>query len=140
MEEAKKFEADNKPDDAKKSYEEIIKIYVKVLDDYPSSTKAPDIYSNIAKIYSDNLKDYPNAMKYYKELADKFPATKEAKYGMFMIAFIYDEMLQNKEMAKDAYKKFLEKYPKDDDPNEKMSESAKTTGSTSSRCPGRSAA
>jgi hypothetical protein len=44
---------------------------------------------------------------------------------MFMVAFIYDEMLKNKEMAKDSYKKFLDKYPKDEDPNEKMSESAR---------------
>ena len=42
-----------------------------------------------------------------------------------MVAFIYDEMLKDKEMAKDSYKKFLEKYPKDEDPNEKMSESAR---------------
>jgi len=44
---------------------------------------------------------------------------------MFMIAFIYDEMLKDKQMAKDSYKKFLDKYPKDEDPNEKMSESAR---------------
>jgi hypothetical protein len=44
---------------------------------------------------------------------------------MFMIAFIYDEMLKDKNMAKESYKKFLDKYPKDEDPNEKMSESAK---------------
>ena len=87
--------------------------------------KHRDVYSNIAKIYSDNLKDYPNAIKYYKELSDKFPSTKEAKYGMFMVAFIYDEMLQDKENAKIAYKNFLDKYPKDEDPNEKMSESAR---------------
>jgi hypothetical protein len=44
---------------------------------------------------------------------------------MFMIAFIYDEMLKDKNMAKESYKKFLDKYPKDEDPNEKMSESAR---------------
>jgi hypothetical protein len=44
---------------------------------------------------------------------------------MFMIAFIYDEMLKDKQMAKESYQKFLEKYPKDEDPNEKMSESAR---------------
>lgn len=125
MEEASKLETENKPDEAKKAYEEVINIYKQILDDYPNTEKAPSIYSNIAKIYSDNLRDYNNALKYYKEASEKFPETREAKYAMFMIAFIYDEMLKDKEMAKDSYKKFLEKYPKDEDPNEKMSESAR---------------
>ena len=125
MEEAKKLEADNKVDEARKDYEQVIDIYNDFLSGYPSSTKAPDVYSTIAKIYSDNLKDYTSAIKYYKELTDKFPDTKESKYGLFMIAFIYDEMLKDKELAKQSYQKFLDKYPKDEDPNEKMSESAR---------------
>ncbi len=83
------------------------------------------MYSSIAKIYVDNLRDYNNAIKYYDELSQKHPGTKESKYGMFMVAFIYDEMLKNKDKAKENYKKFLDKYPKDEDPNEKMSESAR---------------
>src|SRR5205085_7003791 len=55
----------------------------------------------------------------------KYPAAKETKYAMFMIAFIYDEMLKDKEMAKQSYQKFLDKYPTDENPNEKMSESAR---------------
>jgi len=125
IEEAKKFEADNKPDDAKKSYTDGIELLKKLISDYPSSAKVPDAYNEIAKIYVDNFKDYPNAIKYYKELADKYPAAKESKYAMFMVAFIYDEMLKDKEMAKQSYQKFLDKYPTDENPNEKMSESAK---------------
>ena len=34
-------------------------------------------------------------------------------------------MLKDKNKAKENYKKFLDKYPKDEDPNEKMSESAR---------------
>jgi|SRR4030095_862546 len=125
MEEAKKFEADNKPEDAKKGYTEAVEIYKKFLAEYPASPKAPEVYSNIAKIYVDNLRDYPSAIKYYEELSQKFPNTKESKYGMFMVAFIYDEMLKDKDKAKENYKKFLDKYPKDEDANEKMSESAR---------------
>jgi tetratricopeptide (TPR) repeat protein len=125
MEEATKLDNDNKPDEAKKAYEEVIAIYKKLIDYYPNSEKAPAVYSNIAKIYSDNLRDYNNAIKYYQEISEKFPQTREAKYAMFMIAFIYDEMLKDKNMAKESYKKFLDKYPKDEDPNEKMSESAR---------------
>ncbi len=125
MDEAAKLEGENKQDEAKKAYEEAISLFKQILDDYPNTEKAPGIYSNIAKIYSDNLRDYNNAIKFYKEAAEKFPETREAKYAMFMIAFIYDEMLKDKEMAKESYKKFLEKYPKDEDPNEKMSESAR---------------
>jgi len=125
LEEAKKFESDNKPDDAKRTYTEALDTYKNVLKEYPSSPKAPEVYSTIAKIYVDNMRDYENAVRFYKELSEKFPNTKDAKYGMFMVAFIYDEMLKNKEMAKDSYKKFLDKYPKDEDPNEKMSESAR---------------
>ena len=125
IDEAKKFEADNKPDDAKKSYTEGIEMLKQLISDYPSSPKVPDAYNEIAKIYVDNFKDYPNAIKYYKELSDKYPSAKEAKYAMFMVAFIYDEMLKDKEMAKQSYQKFLDKYPTDENPNEKMSESAK---------------
>lgn len=125
MEEAKKLETENKLDEAKKSYLEAVEIYKKYLAEYPSSSKAPEVYSSIAKIYVDNLRDYPNAIKYYEELSKKFPATKESKYGMFMVAFIYDEMLKDKDKAKESYRKFLDKYPKDEDPNEKMSESAR---------------
>lgn len=125
MEEGKKLESENKAEDAKKSFGEAIELYKKFLLEYPSSQKAPEVYSNIAKIYVDNLRDYPNAIKYYEELTQKHPASKESKYGMFMVAFIYDEMLKDKNKAKENYKKFLDKYPKDEDPNEKMSESAK---------------
>lgn len=125
MEEGKKLESENKAEDAKKSFGEAIELYKKFLAEYPTSQKAPEVYSNIAKIYVDNLRDYPNAIKYYEELTQKHPASKESKYGMFMVAFIYDEMLKNKDKAKENYKKFLDKYPKDEDPNEKMSESAR---------------
>lgn len=125
MEEAKKLETENKLDEAKKGYNEAVEIYKKFLAEYPTSPKAPEVYSSIAKVYVDNLRDYPNAIKYYQELSQKHPATKESKYGMFMIAFIYDEMLKDKDKAKENYRKFLDKYPKDEDPNEKMSESAR---------------
>ncbi len=125
MDEAKKFESENKLDDAKRTFGEAIEIYKKFLAEYPNSPKAPEVYSSIAKVYVDNLKDYPNAIKYYTELSAKHPTTKESKYGMFMVAFIYDEMLKDKEKAKENYRKFLDKYPKDEDPNEKMSESAR---------------
>lgn len=131
LDEAKKLEEQSKLEEARKPYQEAIELYKQFLKEYPSSPKASEIYSTIAKIYSeakvseDKNQDYTNAIRYYKELSEKFPETKEAKYAMFMIAFIYDEMLKDKELAKDAYRKFLEKYPKDEDPNEKMSESAR---------------
>ena len=131
LDEAKKMEEQSKPDEAARLYKEAIDLYAEFLKEYPSSPKAPEVYSTIAKIYSeakvsvDKNQDYMNAVRYYKELTEKFPETKDAKYGMFMIAFIYDEMLKNKELAKESYRKFLEKYPKDTDPNEKMSESAR---------------
>lgn len=125
MEEGKKLEGEGKAEDAKTAYNAAVELYKKFLTEYPSSAKAPEVYSNIAKIYVDNLRDYPNAIKYYEELTAKHPASKESKYGMFMVAFIYDEMLKDKNKAKENYKKFLDKYPKDEDPNEKMSESAR---------------
>lgn len=125
IEEAKKFESENKADDAKRVYGEAVDLYKQFVSEFPNSPKAAGVYSGIAKIYVDNLRDYPMAIKYYKDIGDKFPATKDAKYAMFMTAFIYDEMLKDKEKAKESYRKFLEKYPKDEDPNEKMSESAK---------------
>jgi tetratricopeptide (TPR) repeat protein len=125
MEDAKKLEGENKAEDAKKAYIEALEIYKSFLEEYPASQRAPEVYSNIAKIYVDNLRDYPNAIKYYDELSQKHPSSKESKYGMFMVAFIYDEMMKDKEKAKENYRKFLEKYPNDEGPNEKMSESAR---------------
>lgn len=125
LEEAKKLESENKVDEAKAKYLETIDIYKTLITDYPNSQYIPDAYNAIAKIYIDNLKDYPSAVKYYTELYEKYPDKREAKYAMFMVAFIYDEMLKDKQNAIVHYKIFLEKYPQDQDPNEKMSESAR---------------
>ncbi|MEO8666673.1 MAG: tetratricopeptide repeat protein, partial [Ignavibacteria bacterium] len=65
-------------------------------------------------------------IKTYTELAEKYPGTKDAKQALFMVAFMYDETLKDKDNAIKSYKMFLEKYPTDNDPNDKMSESAKT--------------
>jgi outer membrane protein assembly factor BamD (BamD/ComL family) len=76
LEEAKKLEGENKADDAKKAYTEAIEIYKNFLEEYPASQRAPEVYSNIAKIYVDNLRDYSNAIKYYEELSQKHPSSK----------------------------------------------------------------
>jgi len=125
LDEAKKFETDNKTEDAKRTYAETIDLYKSVLKEYPSSAKAPEVYRIIAELYDNALVDYDNAIRFYKELVDKYPATKEAKYGLFMMGYIYDDKVKNKDLAKEYYKKFLDKYPQDTDPNEKLSESVR---------------
>lgn len=109
-----------------KKYDESIKNYRDFIKDYPKSDKAIFAYNQIAGIQIDALKNPQEGIKTYKELAEKFPSTKEAKQGLFMVAFIYDETLKDKENAIKAYQEFLNKYPTDSDPNDKMSESAKT--------------
>jgi len=119
-------------DDAKKQYdekkfEESIATYRELIKNYPASEKnAIYAYNQIAGIYFDGLKDYQKTVDTYRELAEKYPKSKEAKQSLFMVAFTYDEYMKDKEKAKDAYKKFLEKFPQDTDPNDKMSESART--------------
>ena len=106
-------------------FNESIKTYRDFLKDYPKSDKAIFAYLQIAKIYDENLTSYPEAIKTYTEVTEKFPGTKDAKQSMFLVAFIYDEKMKDKDNAIISYKKFLEKYPKDDNENEKLSESAR---------------
>lgn len=119
-------------DDAKKLYDEkkfdeSIATYRELIKNYPASEKnAIFAYNQIAGIYFDGLKDYQKTVDTYRELAEKYPNSKEAKQSLFMVAFTYDEYMKDKDKAKDAYKKFLEKFPNDTDPNDKMSESART--------------
>jgi|GEM_PF-241337 len=109
-----------------KKYDESIKTYREFLKEYPKSDKAIFVYNQIAGIQIDAMKNPLEGIKTYKELVEKFPNTKEAKQSIFMIAFIYDETLKDKDNAVKSYQEFLVKYPKDTDPNDKMSESAKT--------------
>jgi len=109
-----------------KKYDEAITNYREFLKNYPKSGQAIYVYNQIAGIQIENLKDQLGAINTYKELAANFPDSKEAKQSLFMVAFIYDETLKDKENAKQAYKVFLQKYPTDTDPNDKMSESART--------------
>ena len=106
-------------------FNESIVTYKEFIKSYPKSEKVLGAYTQIARIYNENLTNYQEAINYYKEIADKFPNTKDAKQSLFLVAFTYDEALKDKENAKASYKKFLEKYPEDTDANEKLSESAK---------------
>jgi len=99
--------------------------YKEFIAKYPKSEKVVSAYTEIAKIYFDNLQNYPEAINTYKAVFEKFPDKKEAKQSLFMIAFIYDEAMKDKENAKASYRLFLDKYPTDTDANEKMSESAR---------------
>lgn len=109
-----------------KKYDEAIADYRELIKNYPKSDKAIFAYNQIAGIQIDNLKNPQEGIKTYIELAEKFPNTKEAKQSLFMVAFMYDETLKDKDNAIKSYKMFLEKFPTDSDPNDKMSESAKT--------------
>jgi outer membrane protein assembly factor BamD (BamD/ComL family) len=106
-------------------FTESINTYKDFIKNYPKSEKVLPAYTQIAKIYNENLDNYTEAIKVYQEIVDKFPTTKDAKQSMFLIAFIYDEALKDKDNSIKAYKSFLAKYPTDADPNEKLSESAK---------------
>lgn len=109
-----------------KKYDESITDYREFIKNYPKSDKAVFAYNQIAGIQIENLKNPQEGIKTYKELAEKYPSTKEAKQALFMVAFMYDETLKDKDNAIASYKIFLEKYPTDTDPNDKMSESART--------------
>ncbi len=109
-----------------KKYDEAIADYREFLKHYPKSDKAIFAYNEIAGIQISNLNNPQEGIKTYIELAEKHPDTKEAKQSLFMVAFIYDETLKDKQNAMASYQKFLDKYPKDNDPNDKMSESART--------------
>ncbi len=109
-----------------KQYDEAIAEYREFIKNYPKSDKAIFAYNQIAGIQVDEQKNPQEGIKTYKAIAENFPNTKEAKQSMFMVAFMYDETLKDKENAIKAYKDFLQKYPTDTDPNDKMSESAKT--------------
>lgn len=109
-----------------KDYQGAINEYEELIKNYPKSQNAITAYNQIAGIYFENLKNYQESINTYKRLAEAFPDSKEAKQSLFMVAFIYDETLKDKTNAIASYKAFLEKYPNDTDPNDNVSESAKT--------------
>jgi tetratricopeptide (TPR) repeat protein len=109
-----------------KKYDEAIATYREFIKSYPKSDKAIFAYNQIAGIQIDQMKNPQEGIKTYKELAEKFPGTKDAKQALFMVAFMYDETLKDKDNAVKSYEAFLKLYPTDTDPNDKMSESAKT--------------
>lgn len=107
-------------------FNESIVTYREFIKEYPKSDKAIFAYNQIAGIQIDKMKNPADGIKTYVELSEKYPDSKEAKQSLFMVAFIYDETLKDKENAIKSYQAFLVKYPTDTDPNDKMSESAKT--------------
>lgn len=109
-----------------KKFNESLTTYRAFIKEYPKSDKAIFAYNQIAGIQIDKLKNPVEGIKTYVELSEKYPNTHEAKQSLFMVAFIYDETLKDKEKAIKSYQTFLKKYPTDTDPNDKMSESAKT--------------
>lgn len=94
----------NKFDDALKDYQQIV-------DDYPASPKVPDALFAIGSICQDQKRDLPRAIQCYEKIVNDYPTHATASGAQFMIGYIYNNDLKNVDSAKVAYETFLKMFP-----------------------------
>ncbi len=99
--------------DAQRMYkfDDALKNYQQILDEYPKSPKAPDALFAIASICQDQKRDLPRAIRCYERIVKEYPTHPTASNAQFMIGYIYNNDLKNLDSAKIAYETFLKMFP-----------------------------
>ena len=102
--EAKRYERNEQFDQA-------IKIFDQLVDNYPDASNVDSILFRIGQIYSNNLTDFANSVKTHARLIKQCPESQLAGQSLFMIGYHYANNIGNLDSAKVYYEKFIEKYP-----------------------------
>lgn len=99
-------------------YEEALKDFEFIINEYPDNELALNAYFEMGKIFHGKLiKSYSSnesseqAVEYYKIVAEKYSSSLLAPNALFMVGFIQANELSQLGKAKETYSKFLEKYP-----------------------------
>lgn len=108
-----------------RDYSKAIKIYGKVVGNYPDSHQAAEALYRMGLIYSgmestelllannnESIKiDYKKAIEKYRQLVEKYPDTDAAARGYYQIGEIYRTHLKDYDQALEAYSKVVNEYP-----------------------------
>ncbi len=99
--------------DAQKAnkFDESLKNYQQLIDDYPKSTKVPDALFAVGSIDQNQQRDIYGAIRCYRRIVQEFPTHATASGAQFLIGFLYNNELKNLDSAKIAYEDFLKMYP-----------------------------
>lgn len=92
-----------------KKFEEAIKVYRKLLNEYPDSYLAPEAQWEIG--YYLPSKKSNIALIEFQKVVDKYPDSTQAPMALLVIGNIYAYHQNEKEKAKEAYQKVLTNYP-----------------------------
>lgn len=105
------------------NYKAAISAYDDLVNDYPTSPKAPFALFQTATFYQnkqvkeENLTDvqsFEKAVQRFKSLYDKYPNDKLASRALFMAGFIQANDLKQYPEARVTLNLFLQKYPNDE--------------------------
>ncbi len=91
--------------------DEAIKLYRKIVEEYPKNEKAEAAQFILASLFQNNTHQYQQAINEYWKYYELFPDAKQTPTALFLIGFLYNNELKIADSAATAYKLFLEKYP-----------------------------
>lgn len=104
MDKAKSFEAEE-------DFNEAVKHYEKLVENYPGSPFCPEALYRSGIIYSNPLNITAKAINNLTKIIEMYGDTEFAPQSQFMIGFIYANSATDTVKARQAYKAFLDKYP-----------------------------
>ncbi len=102
--EAKRYERNEQ-------FEEAIKTFEKIVEDYPEATNVDSVLFRIGQIQSNNLTDFDNSVKTHARLVTQCPESNLAAQSLFMIGYHYANNIGDLDSAKVYYQKFVDQYP-----------------------------
>ncbi len=93
-------------------YEDAMKVYKKLVRQFPKGKYADEAQYKIAWIYYNEDKDFKKAVAAHEKLVKNYPDSRFAERSRFMIGYIYANDLRDYDKARTAYEDFLNHYPK----------------------------
>jgi outer membrane protein assembly factor BamD (BamD/ComL family) len=93
-----------------KKYDEAMKLYQQVADEYPDSRSAPMALYAKALIQLNDLKAPEEAIKTFTIVVEKYANSEFAHKSLFMTGFVEANTLRRLAKAKEHYKAYLTKY------------------------------
>jgi tetratricopeptide (TPR) repeat protein len=93
-------------------YKEALKVYQRLLRQYPKGEYAAEAQYKIGWIYYNEDKDFKKAVEAHEKLVQNYPDSRYAEQSRFMIGYIYANDLRDFEKARAAYEDFLNNHPK----------------------------
>lgn len=107
LDKGKKYEQDER-------FDEAIKCYLKIEDDYPDSPLRPEALYQAGRVYTYGLKEYDKAIDIFQRCAGEFKGTETGAQCQFMVGFIYANNDVDTTKARIAYEQFIKTYPNHD--------------------------